>query len=471
MHAVGPGSYVEITRVVDAVDADGNDVTLRGVRGFVDVAPASDGSCVVNVERVLASGAPEVTPRPVTVNVSDVRVVSDSETSDDARKICNESLDVALELFRPLSPTSMNPENLAEVMKAITEAVAAQPTSVGANYYAGEVFHWVGETLGEKSMLALEARQKQRAYRAAMGIKELPNDVRLALRINLANAYGFAGDQQSELDTLQEVLKDHPGHLLARFMLGNIYRQRQRFSEALVQYMMARDLPNDAPMQLKVSKGAVLSSLPIPEDYLQMIRQKSKDQMKRLLIDQSRYLVGQNQHEAALETLSKFFTADMNMAALQEQLELEDLTRCVTIYLICLARTNHALEAKEMAKRYVESVDSAVFKDQVSVPVQSWFFTTFAQCFEALADQLRGGVFDIECGEDSKSYYQRAKEVYAAADIIMTDQLSREGYVRVQVKSNPGFRWIPGPDCGMHALNCGGNAEILDSEAEYDQLL
>jgi hypothetical protein len=61
MHAVGPGSYVEITRDVDAVDVDGNDVTLRGARGFVDVAPASDGSCVVNVERVLASGAPEGT--------------------------------------------------------------------------------------------------------------------------------------------------------------------------------------------------------------------------------------------------------------------------------------------------------------------------------------------------------------------------------------------------------------------------
>ncbi len=129
----------------------------------------------------------------MTVNVSDVRVVSDSETSDDARQICNDSLDVALELFRPLSPTSMDPEDVAKVMKAITEAVAAQPTSVGANYYAGEVCHLVGEMLGEKNMFAREARQKQRAYRAAMGIKELPNDVRLALRMNLANAYGFAG--------------------------------------------------------------------------------------------------------------------------------------------------------------------------------------------------------------------------------------------------------------------------------------
>ena len=43
-------------------------------------------------------------------------------------------------------------------------------------------------------------------------------------------------------------------------------------------------------------------------------------------------------------------------------------------------------------------------------------------------------------------YYQRAKDVYAGVDIIMPDQLSREGYLRVQFKSNPGFRWIPRPD-------------------------
>eukprot|EP00223_Ostreococcus_mediterraneus_P004463 CAMPEP_0174583182 /NCGR_PEP_ID=MMETSP0929-20130131/12205_1 /TAXON_ID=548131 ORGANISM="Ostreococcus mediterraneus, Strain clade-D-RCC2572" /NCGR_SAMPLE_ID=MMETSP0929 /ASSEMBLY_ACC=CAM_ASM_000573 /LENGTH=146 /DNA_ID=CAMNT_0015765007 /DNA_START=231 /DNA_END=669 /DNA_ORIENTATION=+ len=59
--------------------------------------------------------------------------------------------------------------------------------------------------------------------------------------------------------------------------------------------------------------------------------------------------------------------------------------------------------------------------------------------------------------------YQRAKDVYAGVDIIMPDQLSREGYLRVQFKSNPGFRWIPRPDPDP-------DRAALDREVEYDQL-
>ena len=50
------------------------------------------------------------------------------------RKICNESLDVALKLC---SPRSMKPEDVTEIIDALKRALAAQPTLVGANYYAG----------------------------------------------------------------------------------------------------------------------------------------------------------------------------------------------------------------------------------------------------------------------------------------------------------------------------------------------
>lgn len=50
------------------------------------------------------------------------------------RKICNESLDLALKLCRP---RSMKPEDVTEIIDALKRALAAQPTLVGANYYAG----------------------------------------------------------------------------------------------------------------------------------------------------------------------------------------------------------------------------------------------------------------------------------------------------------------------------------------------
>jgi len=87
------------------------------------------------------------------------------------------------------------------------------------------------------------ATEMQRAVANSRGTR----DEKLAQRMGLANALGEGGDLPGEETQLRAVLRVAPGHIHARFALGNLLSNSGRGDDAISEFMMALQLPNDDP--------------------------------------------------------------------------------------------------------------------------------------------------------------------------------------------------------------------------------
>src|SRR5690606_38469038 len=75
-----------------------------------------------------------------------------------------------------------------------------------------------------------------------------------------AQALAQAGEPEAAADLIQEVLKERPAELSARFALGHIYDRRGDYVQALEQYEAARALdPDNVAVLSKI--GVVLAAL------------------------------------------------------------------------------------------------------------------------------------------------------------------------------------------------------------------
>ena len=464
------GSFVEITCDARALDASGAERSLARARGFIDAIVSRDQDGDVN-EVVIALDDDETY---ATVALSDTKVVRDEDVaSDDEKARSARAVEELREMFAPPEKVPRTKKEMEGVLNAAKKAVKAHPTSVVANYVRGEAYHYVGESQGERGAFKDEVKHKQRAL-AAVGQKigdGVSKDLDVALRINMANAYGYAGYASEELALVREVLKEYPGHLSARWMLGNIYTQNKQFGDAVVQYMMVRDLPNDAPMQVVVTKEGEMYGAPAPDVIVEMMRKKSKDAIKRVLIEETHQLVKRKEYGTALQTLAQVYTT--HHETLDASLEPVDRAKFMISLLTCLARVGCVPEAYEIMstemEKYAKPEEEGVLK-HLPKPIVSWVFTNFGHVCEAAADDERDSRFDVECGEVSKDLYEEAKTHYKLANAIQSDQTSREGFMRVQMKANPKFLWIPGPDVGSAAVNTGGSAKCIAEGAMVDRL-
>ena len=69
-------------------------------------------------------------------------------------------------------------------------------------------------------------------------------------RVALANALGNLDDLDGESHQLRQVLAVNPGHVHARLSIGQNLRQRGKEDEAVPEFMMALQLPNEGPGRL-----------------------------------------------------------------------------------------------------------------------------------------------------------------------------------------------------------------------------
>ena len=119
------------------------------------------------------------------------------------------------------------------------------------------------------SEILAHMRQQPRLHAVAVK-RSLANsrgsrEEQLVGRMGLANALGESGDIAGEETQLRAVLKLAPGHVHARFALGNLLMQKQRHDDAIVELMMAMQLPNDDP--------------PLPEPHVQQVRGAARGQL------------------------------------------------------------------------------------------------------------------------------------------------------------------------------------------------
>ena len=185
--------------------------------------------------------------KPVNLIVAPLPQACDANAADEA------ALNAARKLAEARQSTGLVVASLiAEAECQLTTAEATDPTCAAMLRVRGDLEHM-------RKNHARMAIHMQRAVVNSRGTREEKTQARMGL----ANALGEAGDLVGEEAQLRAVLHLSPGHVHARFALGNLLNQRGDLDDSIPELMMALQLPNDDP--------------PLPEHVLSQVRTHARN--------------------------------------------------------------------------------------------------------------------------------------------------------------------------------------------------
>ena len=323
----------------------------------------------------------------------------------------------------------------AEKKRLLAEATAA--LDAAANLDMG--FADIHQLRGDMAHMAGDHARMVLHMRRAVANTRGGNEESARARMGLANALGETGDDAGEEEQVRQVLKTFPGHIHARFSLGQCLSRSGRYDEAIHEFMMAVQLPNEEPRlaeQMVVGlRGAARSSLCNELGRRGMTQQRRRD------------------HEAAVASFGRLLEVPGIDADMRARTEANLATS--------LAHLGRLAEAAEAARRGVTA-------DAPTAVVNAHAINTAAGVEEAMGDAVATGGRDP--GADAAARYEEAKKLYKAAHHTCADKASRIGHVRVQAKAHTGLEWISNDVVSSQGSHCGGHAFSVAPGVSIEQL-
>jgi tetratricopeptide (TPR) repeat protein len=271
---------------------------------------------------------------------------------------------------------------------------------------------------GDHSRMATEM---QRAVANSRGTRS----EKLARRMGLANALGEGGDLRGEETQLRAVLKAAPGHIHARFALGNLLSNSGRKDDAIPELMMALQLPNADP--------------PLEEEQVAQLRGHARRLLCNSLGGASQQAAVVGDHARAVERLERLLKVP--------GIDANEVAKGGANLATSLAKLGRLAEAEAAASR-------ATAAEASNPTLKALARNSLACCTELRADACNDA-------EEKTALYATAKALFRAAHEVCPDPASTMGFRRVGAKTHLDLEWtfmIEGQV--MHAAG-GGTQEVF----------
>jgi tetratricopeptide (TPR) repeat protein len=264
-------------------------------------------------------------------------------------------------------------------------------------------------------------------------------------RLGLAVALGETGDVAGEEAECRAVLASHPGHIQARFSLGQCLSRGGQPDDAIPELMMALQLPNDDP--------------PLHERNVRNVREAALSQICESLRERAKRQQRKADHQGAAATLERLLSVPGTDAEVRAGTQAN--------LAVSRARLGQLAEALLAAGRGVEAAshEGCVGHPDAGVPTKVTAFAvhTLAGVREAMGDAV--ATTGRDPGTDAAALYLQSKGLYAQAHQICKDPATRSAHGRVQAKAHPDIEWISDEsmDTGV-GIHCGGTARCVGAQ-------
>ena len=278
---------------------------------------------------------------------------------------------------------------------------------------------------GDLAHMRRQPRLHAAAVKRSLANGRGSREEQLVGRMGLANALGESGDIAGEEAQLRAVLKLAPGHVHARFALGNLLMQKQRHDDAIVELMMAMQLPNDDP--------------PLPEPHVQQVRAPRAASCATVSIRPQRAIKA-GDHEKAVEMLERLLAVP--------GIEANEIAKAASNLAMAFMKLDRLADAEAAAARATAA----------NAPVgltRSLAFTTAAELKERRADTA------TDAADEKAALYAEAKALYKSAHAACADPSSSAGFRRVCAKEHPDVEWIPTPAGDVTVLPEKTDGEVI----------
>lgn len=377
---------------------------LIGKRGFCtawDEAKGRWGVAIVGDANVLAI-------RPSNLRAAAVPAPVDADAATD----------MAYEAARLLSKarkvnSSQAASFIAQAEEQLGLAEARDPACAVMLQARGDLAHMRGDH-------ARMATEMQRAVANSRGTR----DEKLAQRMGLANALGEGGDLPGEETQLRAVLRVAPGHIHARFALGNLLSNSGRGDDAISEFMMALQLPNDDP--------------PLEEPMVDQLRSHARSSLCNTLGCGSQQAAATGNHARAVELLKRLLTVP--------GIDANEIARSGSNLATSLAKLGRLADAEAAAS-------NAAAAEACNPTIKALARYSLACCTELRADACTDP-------QEKAAIYATAKELFRSAHEVRPDPASSMGYRRVGAKTHPDMEWTFLSDGRMHVAG-GGTQEVF----------
>ena len=279
---------------------------------------------------------------------------------------------------------------------------------------------------GDLAHMRRQPRLHAAAVKRSLANGRGSREEQLVGRMGLANALGESGDIAGEEAQLRAVLKLAPGHVHARFALGNLLMQKQRHDDAIVELMMAMQLPNDDP--------------PLPEPHVQQVRGAARGQLCNCLGSGSQRAIKAGDHEKAVEMLERLLAVP--------GIDANETAKAASNLAMAFMKLDRLADAEAAAARATAA----------NAPVgltRSLAFTTAAELKERRADTA------TDAADEKAALYAEAKALYKSAHAACADPSSSAGFRRVCAKEHPDIEWIPTPAGDVTVLPEKTDGEVI----------
>ena len=279
---------------------------------------------------------------------------------------------------------------------------------------------------GDLAHMRRQPRLHAAAVKRSLANGRGSREEQLVGRMGLANALGESGDIAGEEAQLRAVLKLAPGHVHARFALGNLLMQKQRHDDAIVELMMAMQLPNDDP--------------PLPEPHVQQVRGAARGQLCNCLGSGSQRAIKAGDHEKAVEMLERLLAVP--------GIDANETAKAASNLAMAFMKLDRLADAEAAAARATAA----------NAPVgltRSLAFTTAAELKERRADTA------TDAADEKAALYAEAKALYKSAHAACADPSSSAGFRRVCAKEHPDVEWIPTPAGDVTVLPEKTDGEVI----------
>lgn len=305
-----------------------------------------------------------------------------------------------------------------------------------------------------------------------------PGEQQILRRVALANALGNLDDLDGESHQLRQVLAVNPGHVHARLSIGQNLRQRGKEDEAVPEFMMALQLPNEGPGRLA------------DEVALSQIRRAAIQQLTSIFGKRANQLSRQRQHRASIEQLQKLAKIlreslsgpqydDKNgdevapiLTGNVEHTEWNESTTAVFFgaggrqisqtEVLCQLVTDLARTESNMTADYLELGERSNAEDALARAEAALALHPTTKHDKKMQGRLkyeRGKVKEHEgdevtnaggegATERAAALYNEAKEIYRASHNLCPDVAAKEAFGRAQVKAHEDMEFVPGPGGG-----------------------
>ena len=361
---------------------------LNGKRGYcINFDPTKERWGVEIAGKMMAI-------KPVNLITAPIPGVDDAEAAD------KKALSAAHKLTE--ARRSTGPAVASLITEAEVELAAAEATDPSCAI----MLRLRGDLEHMRNNYARMAVYMQRAVINSRGTREEKTQARMGL----ANALGEAGDMAGEEAQLRAVLKLAPGHIHARFALGNILNQRGRLDDSVPELMMAVQLPNSDP--------------PLPEQIVSQVRTHARQLLCSSLGQSSTKEMEAGNYTRALELLTRLLAVP--------QIGADETSKGEAHRAMALAKLGRLIEAEEAAERGA-AADS---RDPVR---RAFAVHTAACCKERLADVCTDTA-------EQATLYAAAKQRFREAHAIRPDKASRLGFERVGAKTHAEIEWTFTPE-------------------------